>query len=236
MRGWFSSRSDVRRLSRRVDIVETAGLDTDAMTDTLAARQAEVEQREAGVRAQLAAVEQQAADLHTLATTYVSAVTESRQDRAALWDAVHTLQGGTDHSHPAYAAALTALTTRLTADEATLTTAAAAAAQAQSAAAALTARITAAENRAVQIRRATPTLPLIALGATYEHPITWTSPLPSGVYALDLVPSAGLLGKATVTIKPGTQATTGVTLRITAGLLIAAGQTLDITATWQGTP
>lgn len=141
MRGWLSSRGDVRRLSRRMDMVETASFDHDQVTDVLAARQAKVEQREAAARAELAAVEQQAADLRTLAASYADAITASRQDRAALWEAVRALQPSADHQHPTYATALDALSARCFADEAALATvgdrvtAAATAAQAATAAA-----------------------------------------------------------------------------------------------------
>lgn len=95
---------------------------------------------------------------------------------------------------------------------------------------ALEARTTALEARAPYLRRSTPKLPLIALGANYDQAITWSTPMPSATYKVEAIPGPGLVGNGTATVVAGTQTAAGVTVRITAAVLITAGATVDVTA------
>jgi hypothetical protein len=82
----------------------------------------------------------------------------------------------------------------------------------------------------LHIRRAVRTLPLLLLGAVNDQVITWSSPMPSAVYTVELAPGTGLLGNATLAVLAGTQTASGVTVRVTAAVLLAAGAVVDVTA------
>lgn len=76
-------------------------------------------------------------------------------------------------------------------------------------------------QRAVRIQ--TGVTPLIALGASTDIAITWTTPFRSDSYAVDVSGATGLIGRATVAVKPGTQTAAGLTVTVTATLLVSAG-------------
>lgn len=61
----------------------------------------------------------------------------------------------------------------------------------------------------------------IIVGGSQDVALTWAAPFPDGVgYVVDVVPM-GLLGKATTDVVAQDEA--GCTVRVTAGLLVAAG-------------
>lgn len=70
------------------------------------------------------------------------------------------------------------------------------------------------------IRLAGPVLPLMILGAQTDITVTWTSPMPSDVYSTGLDATA-LIGKGTAVVTAQTSA--GLTIHVTAAVLIAAG-------------
>ncbi|RLL68125.1 hypothetical protein [Streptomyces sp. Z26] len=92
------------------------------------------------------------------------------------------------------------------------------------------AAIPAAETAAVTLRRALMPLPLIAVGAVYDQPVAWSSPMPSASYRVEAVAGAGLVGRAALTVVPGSRTPAGLTVRVTASLLVAAGAYVDVTA------
>lgn len=90
--------------------------------------------------------------------------------------------------------------------------------------------IAATDAGAVALRRVVVPLPLIALGATVDRSVTWSAPMPSAVYRVELAAGAGLVGRAQFSLVPGSQTAAGLAVRITASLLISAGAVLDVTA------
>jgi hypothetical protein len=95
---------------------------------------------------------------------------------------------------------------------------------------ALTARVAAQEAKTVVVRRASPppTLPLIALGGTYDAVVTWDTAMPDTNYSVAVPLVSGLVGKATVALLSKTM--TGCTVRVSATVAVAAGTVLDLTA------
>lgn len=85
-------------------------------------------------------------------------------------------------------------------------------------------------RQTLTIRRAVPALPLIALGGSYDLAVVWPTPMPAADYKVELTPSSALVGKATTKIKTGTQTAAGVTVTVTASILVSAGTPLDLTA------
>jgi hypothetical protein len=71
---------------------------------------------------------------------------------------------------------------------------------------------------------------VVLLGANADLPaITLSRPMPNANYKVDILPAAGLLGAAIITVKSKTATT--VTLNVSAGLAIAAGLSISVIAT-----
>jgi len=104
-------------------------------------------------------------------------------------------------------AAVTALTARLVALEA--------------ANAALAAQVTALAARQTVERLGRVAVPLLALNASVDLPITWDTPMPSATYDIRTSPDTAILGKVTVTVKSQTAA--GCVLTVKAVLAVALG-------------
>ena len=63
----------------------------------------------------------------------------------------------------------------------------------------------------------------IAIGGTLDVPIVWSTPFPRDTYQVDVTPANGLIGRGTCAVKAGTQTASGLTVTVTAGLLVSLG-------------
>jgi hypothetical protein len=73
------------------------------------------------------------------------------------------------------------------------------------------------------LRVGTATTPALLLGGSADVPIEWSAPMPSTNYHVSIAPATGLIGKATIVVKNGSQTTTGITVTVTAGLAVSLG-------------
>lgn len=70
----------------------------------------------------------------------------------------------------------------------------------------------------------------IAIGAGVDIPITWSSPMPHANYRVDVSPASGLLGRGTAAVKAGSTTAAGLTVTVTAGLLVSIGAQFVVVA------
>lgn len=64
-------------------------------------------------------------------------------------------------------------------------------------------------------------VPILILGGTADRPITWNRPFSNASYDLSFAFDASTIGRITCSVVAGTKTTTGVTIRITAGLAVS---------------
>lgn len=76
-------------------------------------------------------------------------------------------------------------------------------------------------------RVACPILPLIALGATFTTTVAWPAALPADSYTVCIAQDA-IIGRALAQVTG--QSSTGITIKITASVLLAAGAQIVILA------
>lgn len=80
------------------------------------------------------------------------------------------------------------------------------------------------------IRVAVGLTPLIVLGGSSDIAVVWSTPFPGDDYLADVSGGSGLLGRADVAIKPGTQTAAGLTVTVTAALAVTAGSQFVVSA------
>lgn len=73
------------------------------------------------------------------------------------------------------------------------------------------------------LRVGTATTPALLLGGSADVPIVWSSPMPSSTYHVSIAPATGLIGKADIVLKSGSQTASGITVTVTAGLAVSLG-------------
>jgi hypothetical protein len=64
---------------------------------------------------------------------------------------------------------------------------------------------------------------VLILGSSRDVPIVWATPFRTAAYRVEMVPAAGVLGRATMNVVEGSQTVAGLTVRVTATLALAAG-------------
>lgn len=75
-------------------------------------------------------------------------------------------------------------------------------------------------------------LPLLALGAVIERVVTWNRPFPNANYNVVFLPDTNVIGRVTPSVKAGTKTATGLTVVLTAGLVVnASGAVLHVLGT-----
>lgn len=87
--------------------------------------------------------------------------------------------------------------------------------------------------RNAHVRIGSINVPILALGATVDVAVTWSTPMPTADYNIDLAPvTSTLIGKVTATVKANTRTANGVTITLRAGLAVSvAGVALVIAST-----
>lgn len=80
------------------------------------------------------------------------------------------------------------------------------------------------------IRIGVGTAPLLVVGGTAPVPIVWSSPFPTADYAIDISGFPNLLGRATLTLAPGTKTAEGLTVNVTASLAVSLGSQFIVVA------
>jgi hypothetical protein len=110
-----------------------------------------------------------------------------------------------------------------TADQQAIASAQAAAVNAQSAAGAAQTDATLALARSPKFRLQVGTVNAIAVGASADVPIVWSTPFANANYDTDITNFTGLIGRATCVVKPGSKTAAGCTVTVTATLLVSLG-------------
>lgn len=70
----------------------------------------------------------------------------------------------------------------------------------------------------------------VAIGAGLDVPITWSSPMPKDTYRVDVSPANGLIGRGTTAVKAGSMTAAGLTVTVTASLLVSIGAQFIVVA------
>lgn len=73
------------------------------------------------------------------------------------------------------------------------------------------------------LRVGTAITPALLLGGSADVTIDWSAPMPNSNYHVSIAPATGLIGKASIAVKPGSQTTTGIVVTVTAGLAVSLG-------------
>ncbi len=158
----------------------------------------------------------------------LQALLDAKLDDTQAGVGLATLQGGAippeqmcPHTHP-----MTDVVGLLDAQEAQDLAAAAEASSRAAADVALDARLDALEAVLhTQVRAARVAVPAIPLLTTVDVPIVWSTPMPDETYAVTLAIEAGtgLLGQLRAVVKTGTITAAGVTVSMSAAVLISLG-------------
>ncbi|MDQ8047092.1 MAG: hypothetical protein REI11_20970 [Patulibacter sp.] len=84
--------------------------------------------------------------------------------------------------------------------------------------------------RSARFRLQVGTVNAIAVGASVDVPIVWSTPFPNANYDTDITAFTGLIGRATLVVKSGSKTAAGCTVTVTATLLVSLGSQFFIGA------
>lgn len=70
----------------------------------------------------------------------------------------------------------------------------------------------------------------IVAGSSSDVAVTWSSPMPRDTYRVDVSPASSLVGRGTTAIKAGSMTAAGLTVTVTAGLLVSVGAQFVVVA------